>query len=148
LRVYVVDASVAVRFLLFEELSEKAGVLLHQFHEDAVELKAPRLVNYEVGNALWKAVKQKVIDAHEASRKFSEFIKLKLDCVELDEQESLGALTWGMKNEVTYYDSVYVKSSEKLGATLLTADDAFYEKASKMVPTVHLRDLKDIASMK
>ena len=25
MRVYVVDASVAVRFLLFEELSEKAG---------------------------------------------------------------------------------------------------------------------------
>ena len=74
------------------------------------------------------AVKQKVIDAHEASRKFSQFIKLKLDCVELDEQESLGALTWAMKNDVTYYDSVYVKASEKTGATLLTADDAFYEK--------------------
>jgi predicted nucleic acid-binding protein len=48
-----------------------------------------------------------------------------------------------MKNDVTYYDSVYVKASEKTGATLLTADDAFYEKASKEVPTVHLRDLKD-----
>ncbi len=143
MRVYVVDASVAARFLLFEELSEKADLLLQKFHEDAIELKAPGVVNYEVGNALWKAVKQQVIDAHEASRKFSQFIKLKLDCVELDEQESLGALTWAMKNDVTYYDSVYVKASEKTGATLLTADDAFYEKASKEVPTMHLRDLKD-----
>ena len=143
MKVYVVDASVAARFLLFEELSEKADLLLQKFHEDTIELKAPRLVNYEVGNALWKAVKQKVIDTHEASRKFSQFIKLKLDCVELDEQESLEALTWAMKNDVAYYDSVYVKASEKTGATLLTADDAFYEKASKEVPTVHLRDLKD-----
>jgi predicted nucleic acid-binding protein len=131
LRVYVVDASVAARFLLSEELSEKAGWLLQKFHEDAIDLKAPGLVNYEVGNALWKAVKEKVIDTNEASRKFSQFIKLKLDCVELDGQESLGALTWAMKNEVTYYDSVYVKASEKTGATLLTADDALYEKASK-----------------
>lgn len=143
MRVYVVDASVAARFLLVEELSEKADWLLQEFHEDALELKAPGLVNYEVGNALWKAVKQKVIDAQEASRKFSQFIKLKLDCVELDEQESLEALTWAMKNDVTYYDSVYVKASEKTGATLLTADDTFYGSASKQVPTVHLRDLKD-----
>jgi len=143
LRVYVVDASVATRFLLVEELSDKADWLLQKFHDDAVELKAPRLVIYEVGNALWKAAKQKVIDAHEASRKFSQFIKLKLDCVELDEQESLAALTWAMKNDTTYYDSVYVKASEKMGAILLTADDAFYERASKEVPTVHLRDLRD-----
>ena len=143
MRVYVVDASVATRFLLVEELSDKADWLLQKFHDDAVELKAPGLVKYEVGNALWKAVKQKVIDAHEASRKFSQFIKLKLDCVELDEQESLAALTWAMKNDATYHDSVYVKASEKTGAILLTADDAFYERASKEVPTVHLRDLRD-----
>lgn len=143
MRVYVVDASVAARFLLVEELSEKADWLLQRFHDDALELKAPGLVNYEVGNALWKAVRQKVIDAHEASRKFSQFIKLKLDCVELDEQESLEALTWAMKNNVTYSDSVYMKASEKTGAILLTADDAFYEKASKQIQTVHLRNLND-----
>ena len=143
MRVYVVDASVAARFLLVEELSEKADWLLQRFHDDALELKAPGLVNYEVANALWKAVKQKVIDAHEASRKFSQFIKLKLDCIELDEQESLEALAWAIKNNLTYYDSVYVKASEKVGAILLTADDAFYEKASKQVQTVHLRNLND-----
>jgi hypothetical protein len=51
LKVYVVDASVPARFLLFEELSEKADLLLQKFHEDAIELKALGLVNYEVGNA-------------------------------------------------------------------------------------------------
>jgi len=143
LKVYVVDASVAARFLLVEELSDKAEHLLQRFHDDAVELKAPGLVTYEVGNTLWKAVRQRMINAHEASQKFSNFIKLKLGSIELDEQESLGALTWADKNDATYYDSVYVKASEKTGATLLTADDAFYERASKEVQTLHLRDLKD-----
>jgi predicted nucleic acid-binding protein len=143
LKIYVIDASVAARFLLVEELSDKAERLLQRFHDDAIELKAPGLVRYEVGNTLWKAVKQKMINAHEASEKFSHFIKLKVDCVELDEQECVDALTWALKNDTTYYDSVYVKASEMAGATLLTADDAFYEKASKEVPTLHLRDLKD-----
>ena len=142
MRVYVVDASVAARFLLIEELSDKAEWLLQRFQEDAVELKAPSLVRYEVGNTLWKAVKQRLIDVHEASQKFSQFMKLKLDSVELDEQECLNALAWAVRNEATYYDSVYVKVCEKTGAALLTADDALYEKASKDVPTLHLRDLK------
>jgi predicted nucleic acid-binding protein len=143
LKIYVIDASVAARFLLVEELSDKAERLLQRFHDDAIELKAPGLVRYEVGNTLWKAVKQKMINAQEASQKFSQFIKLKVDCVELDEQECVDALTWALKNDTTYYDSVYVKASEMAGATLLTADDAFYEKASEEVPTLHLRDLKD-----
>jgi predicted nucleic acid-binding protein len=138
---YVVDASVAVRFLLSEELSDKAQWLLERFHDDAVELGAPPLVTYEVGNTLWKAVKQRMISAHEASQKFSQFIKLRLDHIELDEQERLNALTWAVKNDSTYYASVYVKATEKIGATLVTADDAMYERASGTVPTVHLRDL-------
>ena len=142
MRVYLVDASVAARFLLVEEFSDKAEWLLQRFHDGAVELKAPGLVRYEVGNSLWKAVKQKLIDVHEASQKFSQFIKLKLDCVELDEQDSLSVLTWAARNDATYYDSVYVKACEKTGAILLTADDALYERASKEVPTLHLRDLR------
>jgi predicted nucleic acid-binding protein len=142
LRVYVVDASVAARFLLVEEFSDKAEWLLQRFHDGAVELKAPGLVRYEVGNSLWKAVKQRLIDIHEASQKFSQFIKLKLDCVELDEQDCLSVLTWAARNDATYYDSVYVKACEKTGAILLTADDALYERASKEVPTLHLRDLR------
>ena len=142
MKVYVVDGSVAARFLLAEELSDKAERLLQRFHDDAVELKAPGLVTYEVGNTLWKAVKQRMINAHEASQKFSHFIKLKLGCIELDEQECLDALSWAVENNTTYYDSVYVKASEKTGATLLTADDALHEKASKDVPTMHLRSLE------
>jgi len=66
---------------------------------------------------------------------------MKIDSIELDEQECEEALAWGVRNNTTYYDSVYVEASRKIGATLLTADDTLYEKASKEVPTLHLRDL-------
>ena len=141
MRVYIVDASVAVRFLLIEDLSDKARLVLESFRDDVIELRAPGLVRYEVGNTLWKAVRQRLISAGEASEKFSDFLKLQLDSVELDEQECGEALAWAIRNDATYYDSVYVKASEKTGATLLTADDTLYEKASKDIPTLHLRHL-------
>jgi len=62
LKVYVVDASVAARLLLIEDLSDKAGLLLESFRDETVELKAPKLVTYEVGNILWKAATQKLIE--------------------------------------------------------------------------------------
>ena len=99
--VYVVDASVAARFLLVEELSDRAKLLLESFRDGTVELKAPSLVVYEVGNTLWKAVKQKLLDAEEASEKFSTFLGLKLDSIEFDEQDRKEALAWSIRNDAT-----------------------------------------------
>ena len=148
MKVYVVDASVVARLLLIEDLSDRAGLLLESFRNETVELKAPNLVTYEVGNTLWKAVTQKLIDINEALEKFSYFLKLKIGSVELDEEEYGEALAWGVSNDTTYYDSVYVKASRKIGATLLTADDTLCEKASKEVPTLHLRDLQSLSGVR
>ena len=138
--VYVIDASVASRFLLVEDLSDKAELILEDFLGEAFDLRAPKLVVYEVGNTLWKAVKQGFINLDEAVQKFSYFLGLRMDSIELDEEEHKEVLKWGVKNDATYYDSVYVRSSKKIGATLLTADDILYEKAHKEIPTLHLKD--------
>jgi predicted nucleic acid-binding protein len=138
--VYVVDASVAARFLLVEDYSDEAGRVLEGFREGKFDLKAPRLVVYEVGNVLWKAVKQGLIGVDEAKEKFSVFLGLKIDSIELDDKGREEVLEWAAENEVTYYDSAYVMSSIKTGGTLLTADDALYSSAQKEVSATHLRD--------
>jgi len=138
--IYVIDASVACRFLLIEDLSDKAELVLESFLEGNCDLKAPKLVIYEVGNTLWKAVKQRLISLEEAVEKISHLMKLKIDSIELDERMHRNILAWSVKNNATYYDGAYVISSKVSGATLLTADDALYRKASKEVPTLHLRD--------
>lgn len=138
--VYVIDASVASRFLLVEDLSDKAGLILEDFLVEAFDLRAPKLVVYEVGNTLWKAVKQGFMNLDEAVQKFSYFLGLRIDSIELDKGEHKEVLEWGVKNDATYYDSVYVRSSKKIGATLLTADDILYKKAHKEIPTLHLKD--------
>ncbi|MEM2936890.1 MAG: type II toxin-antitoxin system VapC family toxin [Candidatus Bathyarchaeia archaeon] len=103
-------------------------------------MRAPKLVIYEVGNTLGKTVKQGFINLDEAVQKFSSFLELRIDSIELNEEEHKEVLRWSVKNDATYYDSVYVKSSKKIGATLLTADDILYEKAHKEIPTLHLKD--------
>ena len=140
MKVYVIDASVASRFLLVEDLSDKAELVLEGFLGEALDLKAPNLVVYEVGNTLWRAVKQGIINLDEAAEKFSYFLRLRIDSIELDEGEHKEALEWSAKNDATYYDSVYVEVSKKIGATLLTSDDILYENARKEIPTIHLKD--------
>lgn len=141
MKVYVVDASVASRFLLIEDLSNKAELLLNSFLEETLDMRAPDLIKSEVGNTLWKAVKQKSISLNEASEKLRYFYRLKISSIELSERDYVEALVWGVKNDATYYDSIYVVSSERTGSTLLTADDTLYDKASGTVTALHLRDL-------
>jgi predicted nucleic acid-binding protein len=141
LKVYVIDASVASRFLLVEDLSDKAEFLLKSFLDELVDMMAPDLIMAEVGNTLWKAVKQKLIRLNEASEKLSYFHMLKISSIELSDQDYLEALAWGVKNNATYYDSIYVRSAEKTGLTLLTADDVLCNKASETVTVLHLRNL-------
>jgi predicted nucleic acid-binding protein len=138
--VYLIDASVASRFLLIEDLSDEANLVLDNFLEGKLDLRAPKLVIYEVGNTLWKAVKQNFISLEEATQKFSYFLELKINSIELDRKEHEDVLEWSVKNNATYYDSAYVMSSKKIGATLLTADDTLYEKAREENPTIHLKD--------
>jgi predicted nucleic acid-binding protein len=136
----VLDASVASRFLLVEDLSDKAELVLDGFLKGELDLKAPMLLVYEVGNTLWKSIKGSFISLEEALEKFSCFLELKIDSIRLSEEEHKEALEWGAKNNATYYDSVYVKSCKKVGGVLLTADNILYEKSRNTVPTVHLKD--------
>ncbi|MFQ5710222.1 MAG: type II toxin-antitoxin system VapC family toxin [Candidatus Geothermarchaeales archaeon] len=142
MKVYVIDASIAARFLLVEDLSDRAELVLKDFLREAIDLRAPKLMVYEVGNTLWKAVRQGFIDLGGAKEKLSRLLMLKIDSIEFDEEMSREALDWGVKNDATYYDSAYVEASRKVEATLLTADNILYEKASKGVSTLHLRDYK------
>lgn len=140
--VYVIDASVASRFLLVEEFSDRAELVLNDFIAGSSDLKAPKLITFEVGNTLWKAVKQGLINLDEAMQKLSYFLELRIDSIELTEEDYKETLIWSTKTEATYYDSVYVKATKKIGALLLTADDTLYEKACREVPTLHLKDYR------
>jgi len=142
LTAYVIDASVASRFLLVEDLSDKAAQVLEGFLEGALDLSAPKLMICEVGNTLWKATKRGFISLDQAERKFSYLLRLKIDSIELNEEDHREVLKWSVRSNATYYDSLYVRSSIKVGAVLLTGDDTLFKVACEEIPAVHLRDYR------
>ena len=76
---YVVDASVVLKWFLPEPDSAAADFLLEQFLNDEVELIAPDLILLETANALWKRVRLRhEISADEASHVYRDLLTLPL----------------------------------------------------------------------
>ncbi|MGC8849318.1 MAG: type II toxin-antitoxin system VapC family toxin [Candidatus Bathyarchaeia archaeon] len=137
---YVIDASVAARFLLTEDLSDKAGLVLENFMNGLIDLAAPGLMIYETGNTLWKAFRQGLINLEEAKDKIAHLLDLKIPLVELNRDDHEKIMEWSAKNDATYYDGAYAVASWKTGGVLLTADDILHRKAGARIPAAHLRD--------
>lgn len=136
---YIIDASVAARFLLFEDLSDKAEYVLEDFMDGKIELVAPELLIYEVGNTLWRAFKQGFISLQDARERISYFLRLKLNIIKLGKEDYEEVLDWSIKNDVTYYDATYLMVTKKVGGILLSADNILYEKANKIISALHLK---------
>jgi len=76
---YVVDASVVLKWFLPEPDSAAADSLLEQFLNDEVEFIAPDLILLETANALWKRVRlRREISADEASHVYRDLLTLPL----------------------------------------------------------------------
>ena len=119
---YVVDASVAVKWLIPEEYSECAMKLLDGWLDEGLELNAPELLRLEVTSALTKYVERRVIDAEKAQEGFEIFREIMLSYVEVDLPLIEEALEASIASGLSIYDAVYVTLAKRLEATLITAD--------------------------
>ena len=137
---YVIDASVATRFVLSEDLYEEAKSLLEGFIEGEYDLLAPTLINYEVGNALRTATARKEIGGEESEEAYEKFLGLKLDVDNIMLEDYLGALALSNRRDITVYDAAYIWLSKKSAAPLITADAKQGEAAAAETTVKHLRD--------
>ncbi len=99
----MVDASVATRFLLKEDLAEQAERVLRGFTEGEIDLASPQLVIYEVGNALRTAASRGFIKLGDAEVSFEAFLRLKLGRIAISERGYSEALGWSIRKGVSYY---------------------------------------------
>lgn len=122
----VVDASVALKWLIPEEDSDVADRLLTQSHE----IHAPRLMVSEVANALWrKVVLQCLIDLQEAEVRLE---SLSSRAIIWEEDEMVGADALRIATALNHpaYDCVYLALARRIDATLVTADERFMNLAA------------------
>ncbi|KIU29521.1 hypothetical protein SR41_04055 [Sphingomonas melonis] len=110
----IVDTSVALKWVVAEDGSDRAATFL------GGDLVAPELLLSELGNALWKKVRQGEIGALHATAAFAE-IEAWLPIV-----TTLPASARGLEIALTLdhpvYDCLYLALAEMTGWKVLTAD--------------------------
>ena len=123
---FVIDASVAIKWFIEENLSAEAGAILDR----GEPLFAPDLLLAEIGNVLWKKVTR-----GEVARGQAEVIVTALpDCFSRlwPCRELAGrALELAFALDHPAYDCFYLACAEAAGGTLITADKRLNEAAAK-----------------
>lgn len=112
----VIDASVVFEFLADGPGSEVAEERLRRRD---MPLWAPHLVDAEVGQALRRAARRDVVTAADAEAALVELAELPVRRVE---HEPLLHHAWALRDNVSFYDALYVALAEILDEPLVTFD--------------------------
>ena len=118
---FVIDASVATKWLLPEVDSPSALAVLDAAQTGRIELIAPALLGLEFGHVLGKELRRGRCDIATAERLWSAFRGLPITLVSahsLQDRAFLLAVT----RRITIYDALYVAVAEMENLRLITAD--------------------------
>ena len=111
---YVIDASVAVEYLLRTPLGLAAAGIL-----DNASLVAPELMDAEVLSVLRRAVSNGRLDEVRAKMAVDDLAHWPVDRIS---HISLSPLAWQYYRNVSAYDAFYVAAARAHGLPLMTAD--------------------------
>ena len=127
----VVDASVGVKLVIAEELTEYAEALFAQLYADeSAHFAVPDLFFIECANVLVKYVRRLNYPAHEARQDIAQLTALHLERYSTSELAS-DALRMALEFELSAYDACYLALSKRLGVPLVTADERLVRKFVK-----------------
>ena len=133
----VVDASVALKWVLEEENTEDAIALLHRWRELAELLLAPPIFRPEVTNALHRRVgRQEITRAHAMDA-----VDFLTSAVAIRETSGMYKEALALAHEfgLKYtYDSLYVALARAEDCELWTADRQIFRSAQPRFPLVRL----------
>jgi predicted nucleic acid-binding protein len=122
----VVDASVAVQWVLPEPQSDRAALLLN-----GEAIVAPDLVYAEIGNAIWKRGVQGEISPADAIQALATAIGLFTTLIPMSELAARATeIAIAIRHPI--YDCFYLALAERERAPLVTADKRLIAAAKKM----------------
>ena len=124
--VFVVDASVVLKWYFPETLSDAARRLLDRTHQYV----APDLLFPEVGNAVWKRVRRGELTRDEGQRLISNLADVAVETIST--RGLIGdAFAIATASGQTVYDSTYLALAVRLDTQLVTADQRLLNAASR-----------------
>lgn len=126
---FVIDASIALGWLLDDERTSTALQLLDQLgHQRAL---VPPLFWLEVGNALHVAARRKRL-AHAAGEVFDDLKRLPITIdTESPVQTTREAISLAARHDITVYDATYLELALRTRASLATLDAALAAAARR-----------------
>jgi predicted nucleic acid-binding protein len=125
---FVLDASVAVKWFNQEPFRENALAVRNSFRDGRISLTVPSLLKYEIANALRYNPKFGTEEVRLALKSLED---LQLDVREFDEQLVDGAISSAYRFGITTYDAAYVALAIALQTVLYTADNEIIQKVPK-----------------
>ena len=117
----VLDANVALRFVLNEEHSDKARKLIDEYRRGIHELLAPNYFPVEVANALTRAERRRAIPPGQASVLLDDIMA---HCPALHDALPLLARATDLssRSRASIYDCLYLTLAEDCDCEFVTAD--------------------------
>jgi predicted nucleic acid-binding protein len=118
---HVVDASVAVKWVLLEDGSNEALAAVSSLGA----VVAPALLLVEVANAIRKRVRAGQIEAALGLAAFKDLLAVPMTRIETDEALAQDALTLALELGHPVQDCLYLALALRTGSRVLTADRKF-----------------------
>lgn len=115
----VIDASIALAFLLPDEREIKVDVLFKALTEGKAEIFIPKLFYFEVTNGLRSAVIRKRISSQLAKKLLENLVKLGLKEKGIN---WLKAFQIALDKNISFYDASYLALAKKEKISLLSLD--------------------------
>jgi predicted nucleic acid-binding protein len=134
----VIDTSVIVKWLNTdnEDHLDKADRILKDAHGGKVELIAPELAKYEVGNVLLFGKK---LSKSQVQTPLHWLFKLPIKFVSQSEELSSNTFSIAADNKITYYDAAFVALAKSEQANLIT-DNIKHQGRVSGIKVVKLED--------
>ena len=132
----VVDASLAVKWLVEEDDSDKAHAALESWVAQDITRIAPHLLPFEVANALHRRVLRGELNVGHSVRMIARLLESRLELHQPPGLHVRALQLASQLNQNAAYDAHYLALAESFGCELWTADERFYRAASPSVDNV------------
>jgi predicted nucleic acid-binding protein len=118
---FVVDANVAIKWVLTEIYTDNASRLL----SNSYTLFVPDFFFSEIGNILWKQVRFKLLTPEEAQWSYHQIVITPLQIYQSQLLVPLG-LDIAIRTQQAVYDCVYLALAVQQKCQMMTADERFF----------------------
>lgn len=134
----VVDASVVIKWLVDEEDSDSAQLLLDEWIAQGVARAAPYLLPFEVTNVLHRQTARGLLTIEDGARLIDEMLASQVQCYDSLDIHRRALRLASQLGQGAAYDSHYLALAEVLDCEMWTADERLYRSASSTVPRLRL----------